>query len=80
MLGLGETLDEIIKTLKDLRDVNCQQVTIGQYLRPSLSHLPVHKYWHPSEFDDLADIAKNLGFLKVNSGPLVRSSYHAEES
>ena len=79
MLGLGETLDEVIETLHDLRNVNCEQVTIGQYLRPSLAHLPVQKYWRPSEFDELGRIAKSLGFYKVNSGPLVRSSYHAEE-
>ncbi|KGG15424.1 MULTISPECIES: lipoyl synthase [unclassified Prochlorococcus] len=79
MLGLGETREEIIKVLKDLRSVNCQHVTIGQYLRPSLSHLPVQRYWHPQEFLNLEIIAKGLGFSKVNSGPLVRSSYHADQ-
>ncbi len=80
MLGLGESRDEIIQTLKDLRSVNCQQITIGQYLRPSLAHIPVQKYWSPKEFDDLKKVAINLGFKKAKSGPLVRSSYHAEKS
>ncbi len=78
MLGLGEEYDEVIETLKDLREVNCQQITLGQYLRPSLAHIPVQKYWHPSEFDRFAEIANDIGFSKINSGPLVRSSYHAE--
>tara|TARA_Y100001968_G_C19161868_1_gene621251 strand:- start:158 stop:811 length:654 start_codon:yes stop_codon:yes gene_type:complete len=78
MLGLGETAQEIIQTLKDLRSVDCQYVTLGQYLRPSLAHLPVQHYWHPADFKKFAHIAKNLGFQKVNSGPLVRSSYHAK--
>ncbi|AAQ00144.1 MULTISPECIES: lipoyl synthase [Prochlorococcus] len=78
MLGLGERSDEIIQTLKDLRSVNCQQVTIGQYLRPSLAHIPVQKYWLPKDFEHFKRIAEGLGFKKVNSGPLVRSSYHAE--
>ncbi len=77
MLGLGEEYSEIVLSLKDLRAVDCQQVTIGQYLRPSLAHMPVKKYWHPREFEDLKKIAQDLGFKKVNSGPLVRSSYHA---
>tara|TARA_Y100001968_G_scaffold109796_1_gene99366 strand:- start:1677 stop:2597 length:921 start_codon:yes stop_codon:yes gene_type:complete len=79
MLGLGEKKEEIIKTLKDLRIVDCQQITIGQYLRPSLAHIPVQHYWTPKDFDDFARIAKDLGFKKVNSGPLVRSSYHASK-
>ena len=79
MLGLGEEREEIIQALKDLRSVNCQQITIGQYLRPSLSHLPVMKYWHPKEFNDFGKICFDLGFKKVNSGPLVRSSYHAAQ-
>jgi len=78
MLGLGEERDEIIQTLKDLRSVDCQRITIGQYLRPSLSHIPVHRYWEPQEFKEFSDIAKELGFSKINSGPMVRSSYHAE--
>ena len=79
MLGLGEEREEVIQALIDLRSVNCQQITIGQYLRPSLSHLPVIKYWHPDEFDDFKKLCLELGFSKVNSGPLVRSSYHADQ-
>lgn len=80
MLGLGEKFHEIIQTLKDLRKVDCQYLTIGQYLRPSLAHIPVSHYWSPTKFNDFAKIAKELGFKKVNSGPLVRSSYHANET
>ena len=79
MLGLGEEREEVIQALMDLRSVNCQQITIGQYLRPSLSHLPVMKYWHPDEFDAFKKLCLELGFSKVNSGPLVRSSYHADQ-
>ena len=77
MLGLGEEKHEIIKTLEDLRSVDCQEITIGQYLRPSLAHIPVQHYWTPQEFKNFAKIANSLGFATVNSGPLVRSSYHA---
>ena len=77
MLGLGETLDEIKHTIYDLRKIDCDQITIGQYLRPSLNHLSVKKYWDPSEFEYLYFFSKELGFKKVSSGPLVRSSYHA---
>ncbi len=77
MLGLGETKGEIINTLEDLRRVNCDRLTLGQYLRPSLAHLPVEKYWTPAEFDELGKTAYSLGFSHVRSGPLVRSSYHA---
>ena len=80
MLGLGEKFHEIIQTLKDLRKVDCQYLTIGQYLRPSLAHIPVAHYWSPKKFNDFAEIAKSLGFKKVNSGPLVRSSYHANDT
>ena len=80
MLGLGEKFYEIIQTLKDLREVDCQYLTIGQYLRPSLAHIPVSHYWSPTKFNEFAEIAKGLGFKKVNSGPLVRSSYHANEN
>lgn len=79
MLGLGETEAEIIETLKDLRRINCDRLTLGQYLRPSLAHLPVEKYWTPAEFKKLGHIARELGFSHVNSNPLVRSSYHAGE-
>jgi lipoyl synthase len=79
MLGHGETETEIIETLQDLRAIDCDRVTLGQYMRPSLEHLPVVKYWTPAEFDRLGEIAKELGFQHVRSGPLVRSSYHAGE-
>jgi len=77
MLGLGETLEEIETTILDLKKVDCDQITIGQYLRPSLKHLSVQKYWTPSEFEYLASFSARLGFKKVSCGPLVRSSYHA---
>jgi lipoic acid synthetase len=79
MLGHGETEEEIIETMRDLRAVGCDRLTLGQYLRPSLEHLPVQKYWTPEEFDRLGEIARSLGFSTVRSGPLVRSSYHAGE-
>jgi lipoyl synthase len=77
MVGHGETEAEIVDTMQDLRAVGCDRLTIGQYMRPSLAHLPVQKYWTPEEFDDLGAIARELGFSHVRSGPLVRSSYHA---
>jgi len=80
MLGHGETETEIIQALEDLRQVGCDRLTLGQYLRPSLAHLPVQKYWTPAEFDHLGVIAREMGFAHVRSGPLVRSSYHAGES
>ena len=80
MLGHGESVDEVVQTLRDLRDVDCDRVTIGQYMRPSLEHLPVRNYWTPDEFDNLGKIATELGFKQVRSGPLVRSSYHAGEA
>ena len=79
MLGLGESFEEVVQTLGDLRAVDCQRLTLGQYLRPSLAHIPVARYWTPAEFDALAAIARDLGFAEVRSGPLVRSSYHAAE-
>lgn len=81
MLGLGETWEEIIETLRDLRAVGVDIVTIGQYLRPTSSsiHLPVEKYYHPDEFAELKRIGLEMGFSHVESGPLVRSSYHAHE-
>jgi lipoic acid synthetase len=77
MLGHGETEEEIIEAMQDLRAVQCDRLTLGQYLTPSLEHLPVQKYWTPAEFDHLGAIARSLGFTHVRSGPLVRSSYHA---
>jgi lipoyl synthase len=80
MLGHGESHEEVVQTLKDLRSVDCDRLTIGQYMRPSLEHLPVQKYWHPDEFAALGEVATELGFKQVRSGPLVRSSYHAGEA
>jgi lipoic acid synthetase len=77
MLGLGETLDEIKNTIYDLKKIDCDQITIGQYLRPSFNHLEVKKYWDPSDFEYLYRFSEELGFKKISSGPLVRSSYHA---
>ncbi|YAI81880.1 MAG: lipoyl synthase [cyanobacterium endosymbiont of Rhopalodia sterrenbergii] len=80
MLGHGETETEIIETIKDLRTVGCDYLTLGQYMRPSLNHLPVQKYWTPEEFEKLGEIGRSLGFYHVSSGPLVRSSYHAGQA
>ncbi len=78
MVGLGESFQEAVALLTSLRETGVDFVTIGQYLRPSLQHLPVERYWDPEEFDALAREGRALGFLQVASGPLVRSSYHAE--
>ena len=80
MVGLGEEFDELVSTFKDLRDAGCRILTIGQYLRPTESHAPMVRYYHPDEFADLKRIALDLGFVHVESGPLVRSSYHAHET
>ncbi|MBK16917.1 MAG: lipoyl synthase [Prochlorococcus sp. SP3034] len=77
MIGLGENLEEIRSTIIDLKKANCDQITIGQYLRPSLKHLPVRRYWRPDEFDNIKDFSIKVGFKKVSCGPLIRSSYHA---
>ena len=79
MLGLGETNEEIIQTLKDLRAHDVDMITLGQYLQPSRYHMPVARYVTPDEFKQFADIAKELGFKNIASGPLVRSSYHADK-
>jgi lipoyl synthase len=79
MVGLGENWDELVATLGDLRAAGCQIVTIGQYLRPSLANLPMVRYYTPAEFAELKRIGTELGFGHVESGPLVRSSYHAHE-
>jgi len=79
ILGLGEEWDEIVETLGDLREVGVEILTIGQYLRPTASHLKMVRYYHPDEFAELKRIALDLGFGHVESGPLVRSSYHAHE-
>ncbi|HEY9857957.1 MAG TPA: lipoyl synthase, partial [Candidatus Obscuribacterales bacterium] len=80
MLGHGETESEVIEAMKDLRAVDCDRLTLGQYMRPSLEHLPVQRYWTPAEFERLGAIAREMGFSHVRSGPLVRSSYHAGEA
>ena len=79
MLGLGETNNEIIQAMEDLRSVNVDILTLGQYLQPTQKHLPVHRFVEPSEFQDLKLKGLSMGFKYVESGPLVRSSYHAEK-
>jgi lipoic acid synthetase len=79
ILGLGEERDELVATLRDLVEVGVSLLTLGQYLRPSAQHLPVARYYHPDEFAELAGIGRALGFAHVESGPLVRSSYHAKK-
>ena len=78
MLGLGEKLDEVIGVLQDLRAHDCDMLTLGQYLQPSRHHLPVRRYVTPEEFNQLKQSAEAMGFVNVASGPLVRSSYHAD--
>ena len=78
MLGLGESIDEIKQVMQDLRDHGCRMLTLGQYLQPSRHHLAVERFVTPTEFDDLAIVAKEMGFQHVASGPMVRSSYHAD--
>ena len=77
MVGIGEEFEEIVDVMKDLRKAGCEILTIGQYLRPGKRHLPVQRYYHPDEFVEFGKIGKELGFAHVESGPLVRSSYHA---
>lgn len=78
MLGLGESWDEIINVMKDLRDAGCNMLTIGQYLSPGRNALPIRRYYTPEEFDMLRRAGENIGFNHIESGPLVRSSYHAK--
>ena len=77
MVGLGEEPDEIVNTMRDLRDAHCDLLTIGQYLRPSLRHLPVQRFYHPDEFVELKHQGQALALRTSRRGPLVRSSYHA---
>lgn len=79
MLGLGETTEELLEVLADLRAIDCDTLTLGQYLAPTLKHIPVARFVPPHEFDQLAALARTLGFRKVVAGPFVRSSYHADE-
>ena len=78
IVGMGETVAEVVETMRDLRAVDCDLLTIGQYLRPSAKHIAIDRFYHPSEFADLARIGDELGFKHVAAGPLVRSSYHAD--
>lgn len=80
LLGLGEHDDEVRATLDDLRSAGCDIVTLGQYLQPTPAHWPVARYWRPEEFDQIATVARSLGFASVVAGPFVRSSYHAAEA
>jgi lipoic acid synthetase len=79
MLGLGEEEDEVLRTMNDLREAGCQVITLGQYLQPTLEHMPVEEYIHPDRFAFFAEEALHRGFRSVESAPLVRSSYHAEK-
>ena len=79
MVGLGETKDEILQVMDDLKTADVDFLTIGQYLQPSVKHFPLDRYYKPKEFEELGDIAKSKGFLLVSSSPLTRSSYHADE-
>ncbi len=79
IVGMGEEWDELVETMEDLRGVGCDLLTVGQYLRPSQKHLPVDRFYSPEEFDRIRAIGEGLGFKHVASGPLVRSSYHADE-
>ncbi|MCG6897402.1 MAG: lipoyl synthase [Thiocapsa sp.] len=79
MLGLGETHEEVLDVLRDLRAHRCEMLTLGQYLQPSRDHLPVRRYWTPAEFEDLRVAAAAMGFSNVASAPMVRSSYHADQ-
>ena len=77
--GMGESFGEIVETMEDLRQVDCDLLTIGQYLRPSAKHIPIDRFYTPGEFAELRQIGTRMGFKHVASGPLVRSSYHADE-
>jgi lipoic acid synthetase len=80
MVGLGESFEEMVETFGLLREHRVQVLTVGQYLRPTENHLPVVRYWHPEEFEALEKAAYDLGFESVAAGPLVRSSYHADQN
>jgi lipoic acid synthetase len=79
ILGMGEDRDEVVETMEDLRSAGCDLLTIGQYLRPSEKHHPIARFYTPAEFDQLRLIGESMGFKHVASGPLVRSSYHADQ-
>ena len=80
MIGVGETIEETIEVMQDLRHIDCDIITIGQYLPPTKAHYPLHRFYTPQEFADLKELCLDMGFKYVESGPLVRSSYHAEEA
>jgi lipoic acid synthetase len=80
MIGIGENKNQILKTMKDLRDADVDFLTIGQYLQPTRDHAGIEKYYTPQEFEEFKKIALDMGFKHVESGPLVRSSYHAERA
>jgi lipoic acid synthetase len=79
MLGLGESMEEVLEVCSDLRSVGCDMLTIGQYLQPTPDNLPVERFIPPAEFDELGVLCRQMGFTMVASGPFVRSSYHAGE-
>jgi lipoic acid synthetase len=79
MLGLGETAEQVLAVMADLRAHDCDMLTLGQYLQPSRDHLPVRRYWEPAEFEQLREAGERMGFTNVASGPMVRSSYHADQ-
>jgi lipoyl synthase len=79
MLGIGETIDELFDVIADLREIDCDVLTLGQYLAPTLKHIPISRFVPPQEFDDIAEKARRFGFKQVVAGPYVRSSYHADE-
>jgi len=79
MLGLGEAKEEVIQTMHDLKENNVDVITIGQYLQPTKKHLPVHRFVHPDEFKEYREMGYQIGFDYVESGPLVRSSYHSDK-
>jgi lipoic acid synthetase len=80
MLGLGETEEELLTAMRDLRQARCDILTLGQYLQPTLRHLPVIEFIPPAKFEEYRKTGERMGFIHVASGPLVRSSYHAEEA
>lgn len=79
IVGMGESMAEVEAVMQDLRSVNCDMLTIGQYLQPTKAHRPVSRFYDPTEFNTLRNTGINMGFMHVESGPLVRSSYHAEQ-
>ena len=80
MLGIGENREQILQTMNDLKDCDVDFLTIGQYLQPTKNHAEIKKYYAPEEFEEFKNIASGLGFKHVESAPLVRSSYHAEQA